>query len=285
MRLQSVVLLLAFALVAATGAGCVARKVAYGFADTFLYRAVDSYFDNDKEQKAFLKPRLAAHHQWHAASELPLYAEDLGVLEARAADGLDRADVDWAYERVDAARTRLVEHLLPDAVTFLSTVSPAQVEVMEEENAERNAKRAERLSGAESTYVAKRSASLEKNFRSWMGNLTAPQKARVEAFVRSDRAGHVARLDATRASQEALARALRANSPPETLRAAILAGMRPLKPAENSYQASLRDLVVDVAALATPSQREKFTAEVRAWRIDLQELSLKYGGHGGHGGR
>ena len=278
------IVLLTCACLVALGTGCVARKVAYGFLDTIVYRSVDGYFDVDAKQKVFLKEKIAALTAWHASEELPRYVEALRALEARAVDGLDRKDIDWTYATFDAGRERIVARSMPDVLAFLQTVKPSQVDAMEEANAERNAKRKKVTALEPGAYAEKRADDLEKSMREWIGPLTAPQRAKVEAFTRAGRQADIERFAATKASQVRLAATLRENdrktaaqdSGPDSLREVLTSGMRPLLPEANPYQAKLRDLFVEIAGLATPDQRSHFLKEVRSWRADFEELDAKH---------
>ncbi|MCA2959020.1 MAG: hypothetical protein IOD12_02125 [Silvanigrellales bacterium] len=253
--------------------GCVARKMVYGFLDTLVYRSIDGYFDVDGKQKSFLQAKLEEVHAWHATQELPRYVEDLRGIENRAADGLDRADVDWVYERVESARERLTARVLDDALTFLGTVSPQQVAEMEEANAKRNAKREKVLAKNEVDYIEHRSDAIAKNVKTWMGSLSENQRELIVRHARSRLAADQQRFAATKLSQSRLATALREGATRGAVRAALLAGMSSFSPEKNPHQASLRDLFVELAASATPEQKAHFLKEVQAWRADFEELS------------
>lgn len=258
--------------------GCVARKMVYGYLDSIMYRIVDNAFDVDSKQKAFLNAKLDELHAWHATFELPIYVEDLRGLEARAADGLDGAEIDWVYARVEDARERLVARLLDDAVAFLVTVTPGQVAHMEEANAKRNAKREKNMGKQESDYIAHVSGRFEKNVKAWFGSITPEQRLMIQAHARWRRTLDENRLQASKANQARLAAVLgkggdKNGAQEAAVRDAFLAGMWSMSPAKNPYQASIRELLVQLAASASAEQKAHFLKEVRSWRTDFEELN------------
>jgi len=259
--------------------GCSARKVVYGHADLLIYREIDSTFDVDTKQKAFVQDRLRSMLAWHAREELPRYAQVMGELGARAvdADGLTRADVDWAYTRVEEARVRLVDRILPRAVEFLGTVKPEQIEDVESKNAKSNSKRTKRFALQGEEYVDERAEQVTGNFTPWIGSLTDAQKAYVRTFVVASRPLEEERFARSLSQQKAFVAMLRQQEGAPARERTLRAALRSLVPDTNPLQARYRDLVLQVAAVATSEQKMRFLREMHSWKADFEELHRKYG--------
>ena len=78
-HLRSLLLLIALGMLLAA---CSQVGLVYRNLDWLIPWQLDDYLSLNREQKAWLKPRLQAHLEWHCSSELPRYIDWLQRSEA-----------------------------------------------------------------------------------------------------------------------------------------------------------------------------------------------------------
>jgi len=170
--------------VCAALASCSATRIAYDNADTALRFMASSYLDLDGPQADDLRQRIVRFHQWHRASELPVYAALLRSASARAARGITAEDVAWGLASVRTRYRRLAAKAAEDAAPVLATLASAQVAALERRFAENNEKYARKFLAADD---AKRGGAQTKrmldHFRDFAGQLTPEQEGRIERFA------------------------------------------------------------------------------------------------------
>ena len=121
-------------------AGCSSAKLFYSYGDSIASWQLDSYFDLTNEQEEWVEERMRLHLEWHHNEELPRYRRFLLDIQKSAKDGLTMSELDEGFYRFGTKVDRIFERLIPDAVLFLSEISPEQINnfelVMDEENEE-----------------------------------------------------------------------------------------------------------------------------------------------------
>ncbi len=95
-------------------------STAYNSAPNLTYWWLDGYLDFTSEQKPAVKSELAALHDWHRKNELPIYADFVNGLQAKAVRDVDAAEVCAAFDEVRARVRASSSHILP--VTLKATV-------------------------------------------------------------------------------------------------------------------------------------------------------------------
>jgi hypothetical protein len=147
---------------------------------------VDDWLALQPGQRAALESRVEPWLERLAEERLAAYAAFLRALAERNADGLDRADIDWARER---ARTHYAE-LAAGAIGWLAPVladlEPAQVEHLrgriEEKNVEYRARYLDLTRESSRRAMAGR---LVDAIERWTGPLSVDQTEAVIAGVRA----------------------------------------------------------------------------------------------------
>ena len=180
--LKSLSLLLAIGLLVSA---CSQTSLAYRNLDWVIPWRVNQYLDLDSQQKAWLKPRLQAHLDWHCSAELPRYvdwlqrtqdllqepAPDAGQLEAQMLDA-------------EQAFHAIVQETNSTAVSLLRDLRPEQVQRlyarMDKDNLE---DRQEFLEPPLETQISERAERLEKRLTPWFGKLNDVQRARIAAWA------------------------------------------------------------------------------------------------------
>ncbi|MFT4938714.1 MAG: hypothetical protein ACI88A_001743 [Paraglaciecola sp.] len=157
--------------------GCTS-KFAYNNIDWLLYWYMDDYIEVDKNQKRVFDKQLDSWLAWHRANELPKYKNHLLQIQSQLQNGAI-ADEQWTAHFDFAVEHwyRLRDKLTPDLVATAGQLSEQQInalfEKLEEENVEREEKRAE-LSVAE--RIAENIEDLQDRIKDWIGHLSVEQK-------------------------------------------------------------------------------------------------------------
>ena len=124
---------LLLALVCALGlGGCSLAELAYDNSPSIVAGRFDDAFDVDEIQRQQLEERLEAYLAWHRENELTGYESLLREAAARAEDGIAAADTLWLVDEVRAAWRRGVARLLDEVADLGTTLTPAQLERLEE---------------------------------------------------------------------------------------------------------------------------------------------------------
>lgn len=180
--LKSLCLLLSFGLL--LGA-CGQTSLAYRNLDWLIPWRVNQYLDLDTQQKAWLKPHLQAHLNWHCSTELPRYVDWL----QRTRDLLQASDPEAEHLEAQMVEVEQAFHIIvqqtnPTAVSLLRDLRPEQVERlyarMDKDNHE---DRQEFLEPPLETQISERAERLEKRLRPWFGHINDVQRARIAEWA------------------------------------------------------------------------------------------------------
>lgn len=178
------------------------RRVAYKYADWFVINEIDNYFDITSEQKADLKPKVAAHVTWFRQEFSKEIITTLTEVHVRVARGLVPIDVTWARSQVEALAKKLMHRLAPDAAIFLSSLSDKQIEFFQQKLNKSN-KRWEDLLAKDDADLAEAQAKKNKeNLKAWLGSSTPEQVELVSKQTGNWREAHSTYLNERRAAQQ-----------------------------------------------------------------------------------
>lgn len=169
----------------ATLAGCSMVRIGYPQLDTIAVWTADEYFDLDPEQKHDFRVRFERFHEWHRYEQLPDYAAFLAETKARLQKGLTREDALWVTEGVRARYRTLVTHVADDAAAMLISVTPAQLDTLQNqwEKLNRRFIREYRLeAGVDEQRRATGRRALSR-IRDWVGHLDDEQEQRILAWA------------------------------------------------------------------------------------------------------
>ncbi|SDI68833.1 hypothetical protein SAMN05216588_1228 [Pseudomonas flavescens] len=176
--LKGLSLLLSLGLLASA---CSQTSLAYRNLDWVIPWRVNQYLDLDSQQKAWFKPRLQAHLQWHCSTELPRYVDWLqrtGELLQEPAP--EAAQLEAQMIDAEQAYHNIVQETHSTAVSLLAGLRPRQVERlyarMEKDNLDDHQKF---LEPPLATQISERAERLEKRLVPWFGKLNDVQRARI----------------------------------------------------------------------------------------------------------
>jgi hypothetical protein len=166
-------------------AGCSAVRVGYSQLDTIAVWTTDRYFDLDEQQQKEFGTRFRSLHEWHRYEQLPDYAEFLTLVKARLERGLNAGDVHWFLEGIQQRYAIIVNRGADDAAALLSTITPRQLEVVQE-RWEKNNRRFVNENRLDSSIGDQRRASSQRTierFRDWFGSLSTDQERVIRESV------------------------------------------------------------------------------------------------------
>nr|BDT27571.1 DUF6279 family lipoprotein [Bacteriovorax sp. HI3] len=158
---------------------CSRIDLAVYFADTYVQKKADEYFDLTRDQSKWLKKALKSDIDKVKKTIFPQLAAEL----IRNADivnsqrSFDVATVQLSYERVRNLFYDGLRIFSPEAVAFSGKLEPSQVNVFQKEFDKKMRDIKEDASERESYKRMK------KHLDSWLGGLTSAQKKELESYV------------------------------------------------------------------------------------------------------
>lgn len=276
-HLHSLALLLGLSLL--LGA-CSRFGLAYRNLDWLIPWRLNDYLSLTSDQKAWLKPRLQAHLDWHCRSELPRYLDWLQRIQALLDQPRPSApQLAAQLAEFDAALKRITVRITPTAIELLQGLDPQQVAelyaALDEDNRE---DREDFLEPPLALQISERAERMEQRLRPWLGRLHAGQRARIAQWANDLGEQNRLWLDNRLRWQTELRAAV------EARRGADFPARltRLLQERESFHDADYRvayararqalaELLSDLLGSADASQRERLTHRLRDLRRDLTE--------------
>ncbi|MDX5372025.1 MAG: DUF6279 family lipoprotein [Pseudomonadaceae bacterium] len=159
-------------------AACSRLDLAYRNLDWLLTWRADQYLDLNRQQKAWLRPRLQQHRDWHCSAKMPQLAAWLEEDGARLASG--RLHDDALLQRLGQLRQALDEvslQVAPTAAGLLQQLSPQQVAQLRQALAEENAElHREFVEPPPAERLERRRERMEERLQPWFGELDPAQR-------------------------------------------------------------------------------------------------------------
>lgn len=201
--------------------GCGLVEMAYNKAPSLAAGEFDDAFDLSEDQRDRLEARLERFLAWHRDNELIQYERLLREAAARTGDGITASDTLWLVDEVRGSWRRGVARLLDDVAGLGTTLTPAQLERLEEYFAESSEEYDDYLALSEQQRAIHRAQRRLKRLERVFGDFDDYLEARVlarleqlpdlrESWIEFRRARFAAQLDA-----------LRRHDDPETLKQAL----------------------------------------------------------------
>ena len=256
--------------------------LAYSNLGPMLTWIVDDYVDLDGSREDWVRVRIDRVLAWHRTEELPRYRTLLETMLAKSARAFEPGDIASHQGELRAAYHRLVAQVIPDTAEFISTLEPAEVEQMERKFAEDNRRFVrESVKGTPEERLERRVRRFLGHLESWVGKLTAEQKALVVSRYPELRDVSEELLGERRFRQSELLALIRSRPTSPSLEA----GLRRLFIDTDSwrrpeYAAKLRArdeqlhmLISDLSATLTPAQRAHLQNRIRRFLGDITTLT------------
>ena len=268
-------------------AGCSTVRIGYNQLDTLAQWTANRYFDLDDAQEEAFRTRFRRLHEWHRHEQLPDYADFLAQARLRLERGLTDGDVHWFLEGLQRRYVILVKQGSDDAATLLLTITPRQLEVVQERWDKLNQRFAKEYrigSGLEE----QRRASLQRTIemcRDWFGSLSVAQEHMIRAGIgQMEMIGPLRQEDRMRRQREFLKLMLLRGQPDafrEKLRHWLIhwdAGRSP--DYERAFARSREQRIALLIALdrsLTPHQRSLAAGRLQGYIDDFRALSEQPG--------
>ena len=168
-------------------AACSRVGLAYRNLDWLIPWRLNDYLSLNREQQAWLKPRLQAHLDWHCSSELPRYVDWLQRSEALLEQAQPSASqLSEQFAELDGALERITGAITPTAIELLQGLSPRQVAELYAAMAEDNREdRQDFLEPPLAAQISQRATRMQKRLRPWLGRLNDVQQAHIAEWAHS----------------------------------------------------------------------------------------------------
>jgi hypothetical protein len=164
---------------------CSRIVLVYDNLDWLIPWRLGSYLDLNRDQKAWLEPRLQAHLRWHCNRELPRYLDWL----QRAQNLVEQTEPSPAalvaqLEEIDTAVARIGHEITPTAIALLRSLDDDQVAELFGKLAEKNREAREKfLEQPQAEQIEERRQRLQKRLRPWLGRLNERQHAHIKQWA------------------------------------------------------------------------------------------------------
>ena len=167
-------------------AGCNLLRVGYPQLDMFAEWTANEYFDLGPHQKDEFRARFARLHAWHRYEQLPDYAGFLDAAAARIQKGLTQEDALWIANGAEERYRVLIRRSADDAAAMLMTITPAQLEALQQKWKKENARfaREHRIGRTPEEQHRARVEREVKRIEEWVGRLTPDQEKKVAVLLR-----------------------------------------------------------------------------------------------------
>ena len=165
-------------------AACSRIDLAYRNLDRLVPWSLGDYLDMNRDQKVLLDERLKQHLAWHCKTQLPSYLDWLDRVRTMVAE--DQVTDQALQQRTREARAaigRVAEEITPSATELLRGMSDAQVAEMRQAFRDDISERQKKYVDTPlPKQIARRTERMEKRLTPWLGELSAAQRLRVQAW-------------------------------------------------------------------------------------------------------
>ena len=261
---------------------CSRLELAYRNLDWLIPWSLDNYVTLSKEQKAWLKPRLATHIAWHCKTQLPAYANWLQRSQTLMAEAHPQAaQFDAQFADFRHAVDAIIVQVTPDLTELLRGLSDEQVKELRESLARQNKEqREDYLQPSLAEQIDERAERMEERLQPWFGRLHSEQKTRVKAWSQQLGEYNQGWLDNNLRWQQAFLAAVQdrhGEQFPEQMQRLLQQRMSFWEPAYQQQfldaEVALGELFADLASNADASQRERLQTRLEGARKQIGELT------------
>ena len=271
--------LLLIALVVATG-GCSVIGFTYNRADWLAFHYAKGYVDFDSQQRKVLKAALSERLREHREHELPKYVALLSHGEELLADGLSAGEALEMLNRVRGLYEEGVRRTVPKIASTLLSLSPAQVDELAQNMADKNKAFREKVLSADlDRRFRGRVRRVVKRIQRWTGPLSDSQVLLVEGRISSMQDLTPDWFEYRQQKQQELLRFLRAQTEPATLEKFLVDWMttqfdldQKTAAAAEQWALDVSKMMADLETTLTAGQSEELFETISGYRSIVEEL-------------
>ena len=271
--------LLLVALAVATG-GCSVIGFTYNRADWLAFHYAKGYVDFDSQQRKVLKAALSERLREHRENELPKYVALLSHGEDLLADGLSAGEALEMLNRVRELYEEGVRRTVPKIAPTLLSLSPAQVDELAQNLADKNKAFREKVISADlDRRFRGRVRRVVKRIQRWTGPLSDSQVFLVEARISSMQDLTPDWFEYRQQKQQELLRFLRAQTEPDTLEKFLVDWMttqfdldQKTAAAAEQWALDVSKMMADLETTLTAGQSEELFETISGYRSIVEEL-------------
>ncbi len=262
---------------------CSSTRIVYTFVENYIHEEITFFFDLDEDKEVLLSQQISELVAWHRTSMLPMYSFYLNDIADKLQFGQYGAE---DIEKVLADGRSIIEQtvigLTPYASKFLiNHLTDHDIEFLEKKMLKRQQERIEELSIPEKILYKQRLDRLTSNFERFLGNLTDAQVLLLEFYARETLGDSKTRLHNRTLRQKAFVRYLRTKPNSYELikymNKLLLQGHLITNPSYKAFSIiwieRFRDLLVNILAISSTSQRDKIIRKLRDYADDFQSVS------------
>lgn len=162
--------------------GCSVR-FAYNWLDWIIPWRIDDYVDLNRSQEKALDRLIEQTLVWHRQNEIPHYLEHIESLTAALRQPMTAEQIEHQLDRFEQHWTRLYNHLLPDFIPLIQTLSDEQVrQILAQVDEDERELRQEYDDMTVEERIERSNKRVLKSFKKRIGKLTDAQVAMVETY-------------------------------------------------------------------------------------------------------
>jgi Family of unknown function (DUF6279) len=266
---------------AATLSACSMVRLGYSQLPELSHWWLDSYLDLDAAQSKTLRADLGTLHTWHRQQEMPWLVQILTQLEAAAPQNTSAAALCQTTDAVREHLDMLAVQAVPMFTRLASSLTAAQLDHLQRQLAKRRQDWQEEWLGAE--VAKRRSDRLIDRTEQFYGRLSATQKALLQTSLAANPVDEQQWANDIRARHLDMEQTLRRVSRGELAASDVSAEMRALlerltraaDPQRSAQRQQIQcKMFAELHNSATPTQRQKLAASLKAYATDAQAMAL-----------
>lgn len=182
--------------------GCIFRRTAFRQAPFLLRIQIDSTFDLNKSQDAFVRQALGEFLNELNKSEIPIVQNIVTAASNSLRNDISENEVEDIFNRWNDVYTRTMTRASDSVGQFLSTLQPEQRERLKKEQDKKHRQKLKALSEGSERYNETRRRKLVSLIGEWIGDLNEQQSKAVFDFSRREFDWSTRELSARKRSQE-----------------------------------------------------------------------------------
>lgn len=261
---------------------CSRAELVYDNADWLVYRWAVKLVDASPEQREAWRGRFGELLSRHREELLPDVVALLEQIEADAERGLSVERLECLIDHTDSLYEAHARLVLPLAVDILMALSPAQVDHLADQLAERNREYVDDyLDEDPQRRVEERTGRYIERVERWTGALDRDQRSILEDAIRVMPETAGAWFDYRRSKQRTMLRLLRSDADEAELTAFMTAWWVEFEGQAAGLSADAREvqrrsiaLAVEVDDMLSQAQRGRFTGKIADLRSDLESVTV-----------